>query len=74
MHARETMRPASVPRTCEACGAAFMAWSIRARGCSKRCRLPKAQYPELIFEVSNGMTLCRSCHAAIEGRVQKGAQ
>ena len=39
MHSRATMRPADVPRTCEACGTGFLAWTIRARACSKRCRL-----------------------------------
>lgn len=39
MHSRKTMRPADVPRVCEACGTSFLAWQIRARACSKRCQL-----------------------------------
>src|SRR3990167_5531190 len=56
MHSRATMRKADVPRTCEVCGASFLAWLARTRGCSKRCRLriwrsrqpSKARRPSII--------------------------
>ena len=33
------VKAADIPKTCEACGGAFMAWFERAHACSKRCRL-----------------------------------
>ncbi|MFK4997686.1 HNH endonuclease [Bacillus sp. N9] len=32
---------------------------------------PKKKYPEIQFEVSNGITLCRSCHEKTYGREEQ---
>ena len=40
MHSRATMKPAAdISKICAACGTEFLAWTIRARACSKRCAL-----------------------------------
>lgn len=33
--------------------------------------LPKAKFPDKIFDVNNGLTLCRNCHMTVHGRNKK---
>ena len=62
-------------------------WSINVRDrdnnicqkCGSRNRLhahhikPKAEYPDLMYEIKNGITLCCQCHAeSHDGNIAKG--
>ena len=50
--------------TCQNCG-------IRSINIEAHHIKPWREYPELIYEISNGITYCKSCHCIIEPRHKK---
>lgn len=49
---------------CSLCGSA----SVRGRKLQAHHIRPKSKYPELVFDVSNGITLCAPCHRTTFGK------
>lgn len=52
-------------------------YRCRCCGYSKRGELeahhilPKSRYPEFVFDVNNGITLCKQCHRSVYGKEHK---
>ncbi len=44
-------------------------YGVRSTATHAHHKLPRQEYPELQYVVSNGMALCASCHNKIEPRV-----